>query len=105
MSRKYLFTNKVYSVKGIMSSILGVLDLISLAVVVYLTYHNETPDGTGYGATGVLITGFSLVGLILAIVSKYEPDRFYLFSYIGMALNILSLLGVSFILFAGAYGL
>jgi hypothetical protein len=30
---------------------------------------------------------FSLVGLILAILSRREPDRIYFFSYLGMALN------------------
>lgn len=105
MSHKYIFTNKAYSVKGIMSTILGVLDLVSLALAVYLSYQNHGVALPRFGATGVLITVFSLTGLILAILSKYEPDRFYLFSYLGMGLNILSLLGVSFILFAGAYGL
>ena len=105
MSHKYIFTNKIYSVKGIMSTILGVMDLISLFLVVYLSYQNKGVALPRFGATGVLITLFSFVGLILAILSKYEPDRFYLFSYLGMGLNIVSLLAVSFILYAGAYGL
>ena len=105
MVHKYIFTNKAYSVKGIMSTILGVIDLISLFLVVYLSYKNNGTALSRYGATGVLITVFSFVGLILAILSKYEPDKFYFFTYMGLILNILSLLFVSMILFAGAYGL
>lgn len=105
MSRKFIFTNKKYSVKGVMATILGIIDLIALCLAVYLTYRNQQTGGRTYGTTGVLVTVFSLVGLILAILSKYEPDRFYLFTYLGIFLNVLSLIGVSMILFAGAYGL
>lgn len=105
MAHKYIFTNKNYSIKGIMSTILGIMDLVSLVLVVYLSYCNDGVALPRYGSTGVLITVFSLIGLIMAILSKYEPDRFYLFSYLGIGLNILSLIAVSFILFAGAYGI
>ena len=105
MARKYIFTNKVYSIKGVMSTILGIIDIVSLILVVYFSFQNGGIALPRYGATGVIITVFSFVGLILAILSKYEPDRFYIFSYLGMILNILSLVGVSLILFAGAYGI
>lgn len=105
MARKYIFTNKIYSIKGVMSTILGLIDIVSLVLVVYFSFKNGGVALPRYGATGVIITVFSFIGLILAILSKYEPDRFYLFSYLGMILNVLSLVGVSLILFAGAYGI
>ena len=37
MSRKFIFTNKFYSPKGIMSTILGVVDIMALICIVYLT--------------------------------------------------------------------
>ena len=105
MGRKFIFTNKFYSPKGIMATILGVIDLTALIYIVYLTYQNEGVALERFGASGLLITLFSFVGLILGILSKSEPDRFYLFSYLGILFNIAALGGVSFILYAGAYGL
>ena len=87
-----------------MSTVLGLIDIASLGYIVYLTYKNKGVSLPRYGATGLLITIFSFVGLILGILSKSEPDRFYLFSYLGILFNILALCGISFILFAGAYG-
>ncbi len=105
MGRKFIFTNKFYSPKGIMSTILGIVDIIALIYIVYLTYQNGGVALARYGSSGLLITLFSFVGLILGILSKTEPDRFYLFSYLGILFNIAALGGISFILYAGAYGL
>lgn len=105
MARKFIFTNKFYSPKAIMSTILGVIDIAALVYIVYLTYQNGGIALARYGSSGLLITVFSFVGLILGILSKTEPDRFYLFSYLGILFNIAALGGVSFILYAGAYGL
>ena len=105
MARKFIFTNKFYSPKGIMATILGVIDLVALVYIVYLTYQNGGVALARYGTSGLLITVFSFVGLILGILSKSEPDRFYLFSYLGILFNIAALGGVSYILYAGAYGL
>ncbi len=105
MSRKFIFTNKDYSPRSIMSTLLGLLDIVSLVYIVYLTYSNGGVSLPRYGSTALLITIFSFVGLILGILSKGEPDRFYLFSYLGILFNILALAGISLILFAGAYGL
>ena len=42
---------------------------------------------------------------VLGIMSKMEEDKFYLFSYLGILLNVLAIAGVGFILYAGVYGL
>ncbi len=105
MSRKYIYTNKSHSPKAIMSTILGFISLVSLIEAVYFTFCNAGKALSRYGAVGLLITIMSFVGLILGILSKSEPDRFYLFSYVGIVVNVLTLGGISFILFAGAYGL
>ena len=48
---------------------------------------------------------FSLAGLILGVLAKLEEDKFYLFAWLGIVLNLLTLLGIAFILYAGVYGL
>ena len=61
MSRKFIFTNKDYSPKSIMSTVLGLIDIASLGYIVYLTYKNKGVSLPRYGATGLLITIFSFV--------------------------------------------
>jgi len=104
-NKKYMFTNKNYSSKSIMSAILGLISAAALIYAVYLTYAAGGRALPRYGASLLLTTIFAFVGLILGILAKMEPETFYLFAYIGLVLNILVLLGISFVLYAGAYGL
>lgn len=86
-----------------MSTILGTISTISLGIVVYLTYRNGGEATAGYGITGLLATVFSLIGLIIGIITVREKEHFRLFPILGIVLNLLALAGVSLILYAGAY--
>jgi len=57
--------------------------------------------GGSFGATAFLCTVFAAVGIILGALGKSEPDKFYLFSYIGIGWNVCDILIVSAILYAG----
>ncbi|MDE7014319.1 MAG: hypothetical protein K2P19_06535 [Kineothrix sp.] len=97
----YIFTVRKHPEKGIMSTILGVLSLISIGAAVYLTYSHGGSAKPQYGAAVFLVTLFSLAGLVLGILSRIEKDNYYLFPHLGIGLNVLSLGAVSFILYAG----
>lgn len=102
--RNYIFTNRVQSKKGILATILGVVSFVSVGLTIYLTF------GTGgapanYGISLLLALIFSLIGFVVAIVSRFEKDVFYLFSYIGMAVNFITLACISFLLYAGMKGI
>lgn len=101
----YMFTNKDHPIKGIMSTILGVISLISIFFAVYLTFENRGEALLQYGTSMFLTTIFSMVGLGLGVASKMEKDKYYLFSYTGIISNFLAVGAISLILFAGAYGL
>lgn len=58
-----------------------------------------------YGVAAILSTLFSLVGIWQGIKSKMEKDRFYVFTYLGIFLNGIALLGIGFIIYVGIYGL
>lgn len=103
--RGYKFTNKKHPEKGIMSVILGIVGLVYLILAVYGTYQSGGEAGSNYGLVGLLVTLFSAGGLILGVLAKSEPDKYPLFSYLGIGVNIVVLGLVSFILYAGAYGL
>ena len=101
----YMFTNKQHSQKGIMSTILGVISLATLAYAVIMSYLRAGDIPRQYGAAAMLVMIFAFVGIGLGVVSKTEWDKFYLFTYLGIVLNVLALAVISVILYAGAYAL
>ena len=105
MGRKYIFTNKKESKKGIMSAVLGIIALVSLFFAVYETFRNQGQALVKYGVAALFALLFALAGIVLGIMSKMEEDRFYLFSYLGIILNLLAIAGIGFIIYAGVYGL
>lgn len=104
-SKKYIFTNKTFSQKAILSVILGVIGLASIVIAVIFTYSRGGEATLEYGGVVLLCLIYGFIGLILAIISKKEPDKYYFISYLGMVLNVMVIGSVSFILYAGAYGL
>ena len=105
MGRKYIFTNKKESKKGIMSAVLGIIALVSPFFAVYETFRNQGQALVKYGVAALFALLFALAGIVLGIMSKMEEDRFYLFSYLGIILNLLAIAGIGFIIYAGVYGI
>ena len=99
--RRIIYSKKKHSEKGIFSFVLGIIVLVSLIVSIILSYRLKGNAPTSFGAAGFLCTLFSVVGIILGVVGKQEADKFHLFAYIGLCLNILDLLFISTILYAG----
>ena len=99
----YMFTNKQHTQKGIMSTILGVISLGTLAYAVVMSYLKAGDIPRQYGAAAMLVMIFAFVGIALGVVSKTERDKFFFFTYLGIVLNVLALAVISVILYAGAY--
>ena len=97
----YKFTNIIHPKRAIMGTILGIISLISLCLVIYLSYANGGTNPGSAGMTGILITLFSITGLILGTITIMERDRYPLFSVLAIVLNIIALGGISLILYAG----
>ena len=97
----YIFTVKKHPEKGIMSMILGVISVLSIAAAVYLAYRNNGNAVSRYGAAVFLATLFSLAGMVLGVLSRMEKDNYYLFPHLGIILNLIALAMVSLILYAG----
>ena len=100
--KNYIFTNKKHSDKAIMSTILGVISLVSLGIVTYLSYSQGGVMHGGYGVTGVLATVYSLIGLILGVLTLRDKDIYRFFPVLGTILNVISLGGISFLLYLGS---
>ena len=101
MHRHYIFTDKRESKKGILSAMLGAMSLISVFLTVYFTWQNHGTAYVRYGVVTLLCLIFSAAG----IMAKLEEDKFYLFAWIGIVLNALTLLGIGGIVAVGVYGL
>lgn len=99
--KNYIFTNKKHSDKAIMSTILGVISLVSIGIVTYLSYRGGGVMHGGYGVTGLLATIYSLIGLILGIVTIRDKDIYRIFPVLGTVFNFAALAGISFLLYLG----
>ncbi|MBQ6887267.1 MAG: hypothetical protein IJN54_07130 [Lachnospiraceae bacterium] len=103
LRKNYIFTNKRYSEKSIMSTILGLISLGALVAAIYYTFLAGGEAMVGYGMTGLLAAIFSVTGLVLGILSKLEKDKFYLFSYIGIVTNALAVISIICIIYVGNF--
>lgn len=101
----YKFTKKKNPKKGIMSTSLGVISVVSVCLAVYLTYLNEGAALAQYGSVVLLSGIFAITGLVLGIMSCLEKDIYRLFPIVGVVLNSITLLMSGFILYVGVCGL
>lgn len=86
-----------------MSTILGVISLVTLAYAIIMSYLKAGNIPRQYGAAALLVMIFAFVGIVLGVISKTERDKFYFFTYMGIVLNVLTLVVISVILYVGAY--
>lgn len=92
MKRKnYIFTNKKHSLRAVMSTVLGLISNVSLAIVLYMTYLNGGNAPLSYGLTGLLAALYSTSGLILGMLTLREKDTFKLFPVLGTLFNLVAL--------------
>lgn len=98
----YKFTNRRHPKRAIMGTVLGIISLVSLCLVIYLSYIGDGTNPGSAGMTGLLITLFSMTGLVLGIITIMERERYPIFPVLAIVLNIAALAGISLILYAGA---
>ncbi len=95
----FIFTNRNHPMKAIMATVLGILAWVSILRAVHLTFLNEGQALLRWGTVGLLSFLFAVVGVVLAILSRMERDKYYLFSYLGMVLNGTVLVFLFFMLY------
>lgn len=106
MRRKsYMFTNRSNPERGIMSTVLGILSVVAIGLTVFSSYKHGGAPNARLGVTILVSLIFGFTGLVLGILSRLEPDKFYLFPNIGIGLNALAILASGFIIYAGVVGL
>jgi glycerol-3-phosphate acyltransferase PlsY len=96
---RYVFTDKKHPDKGIMSFVFGVLSVCTICYSIFLSYKNGGEAKGSYGAAVLLCLIYSLVGLVLGIISRMEKDIFKLFPTAGIVLNVVALLCIGVLLY------
>lgn len=99
----YIFTTKHHSKRGIMSTVFGVLSIITLGSCVYLSYLNKGEINTRHAAAAVLAVIYMIIGIILGAWSTIEREKFKMFTVLGIVTNAVAFGILSIILYAGAY--
>ncbi len=99
--RSYLFTARHQSTGALIAVSLGLISVISTGFVIYKTYEDGGSAGPRSAAVVLLCLIFALTGLILAILSRREPDTLYFFSYLGMILNAVVIAACFIIMYLG----
>lgn len=97
----YMFTNKSHPQKGIVSTILGGLDLICLFLVILLCFEQKGEASARFAVVAMFSFLFSCIGLVLGVMSRVEKDRYYLFPNIGIIANFMVLAFTIFMLILG----
>ncbi|MBQ8592285.1 MAG: hypothetical protein IJ485_06030 [Lachnospiraceae bacterium] len=91
--KSYIYTNKTHSQKSLMSTVFGILGLVTIILALHFTFLAKGVASARYGIAGLLSCIFALTGMILGVMARMEEDKYYLFAYIGMTCNFLVLAG------------
>ncbi len=98
---RYMFTDNRHPEKGVMSAILGCISMGAIIAAVLFTYRDGGEAQLRYAAAVMVAAIFSVVGIVLGIMSRFERDIFKLFPNLGIALNLLSIVSTIVILVLG----
>ena len=98
---RYMFTDNRHPEKGIMSAILGLISVGALIAAVVFTYRDGGQAQLQYAAAVLVAAIFSVAGIVLGIMSRFERDIFKLFPNLGIVLNLLSIIFIILVLVLG----
>ncbi|MBP3196526.1 MAG: hypothetical protein J6N21_05925 [Butyrivibrio sp.] len=98
---RYMFTDNRHPEKGVMSAILGCISVTAMTLAVVFTYNDGGQAKLQYAAAVLLAAIFSVVGLVLGIMSRFEKDIFKIFPNIGIILNSMAVIFTVFLLILG----
>lgn len=88
----YKFSNKCHSGKGMLSLGFGAASLIMLLALIYWASIKQGNGSIYLGTIGLVSLVFSVIGLVIGLISFFELNRYKLFPKIGSIFNIIMLL-------------
>ena len=87
MKNKVRFTSRSHPKSAIAATVLGVIAIILVAVMIYISAKANGAGGLIIGAGGVIAMIFCIIGAIMGIRSFLKEDAYYLFPIIATAIN------------------
>ena len=101
-SKNIIYTNKKQSVFGIMATFFGILSTITFLLCIYGAFKVSGDPAADFTDSAFFALIFMITGFVLAVISLFETDKFFLFRVLGMFFNVTALVCLSIILYAGA---
>ena len=86
-----------------MAVILGLISIGAMGAAVFASYRSGGEVAIGYGFTGLLAFLYSLIGLLLGIVTAVNKNYYKGVPVAGILLNMVSLGCLGLILYMGGY--
>ena len=83
------FSEKKHSVKGIISLIIGIISVILLLVLFYLSALEQGNGSEKIGIVGIIIFLISLIGSVIGYQDSREKDIKYYVPVLGLIINSL----------------
>lgn len=97
----YKFTNKTVPQIAILGVSLGLMSLIAVILVIFLTFQNGGEARLSYGLTVAVALIFSLAGMVCSVKGRMMPDTYLFFSTFGIAINGVNIFLIIYILGRG----
>lgn len=96
---KYKFTDKSYSVGGIISIFMGLCSLVSFICAIVFSFKQRGNGGMIVGITALCSLMSALFGCIIGLLSYKEKDKYYTYSYVGSLFDgVMTILLISLLL-------
>ena len=89
--RKYKFTRKVQSGRGIASTVIGMLTLLMTSGMIAAAYIQSGQAGKIIAVVGFAAMLLSVLGLYYSVCGIRQEDSYRLFPWTGFVLNWLTL--------------
>lgn len=100
---KVKFTVKETKEWAAFGASLGIMSMIAIVVLLYLTFINGGQASISYAFAGFLVCVFSVLGLILSILCLADDYQHHLQGWIGLAANGTAVLLMAGILYLGGF--
>ena len=98
----YKFSDKSHSLKGIFSTVFGVISFLMLLALIWVSAKAKGQGSIYIGSIGLTALIVNIIGLVMGLLGFLESDRYKLFARIGSVWNLLILVGWVSIIMIGA---
>lgn len=101
--RKIKFAVKETKLQTVFGAVLGIISLLTVLLVIYMTFLANGEATMSYAFAGFLACVFSVAGLVLSILCMNDQYQPHTLGWVGLITNGLALLVMAIILYLGMF--